>query len=165
MEEDAVRKEDTPYKIIEANAISNEVRKLFYDDASRMEFKGKTVAGVEIVFVFPQNHIISQACSLIKSYSNNIAKYNALLISLKIARQLGVNYIEVYGDFQLIVNQVKGEYKIKNKNHTSYYQAVTKIIDSFDGFYSHVPRYKITMQIYSLLWQLTWLCLKILASA
>ena len=39
--------------------------------------------------------------------SNNVTKYNALLIGLQLAHEMGVRYLEAYGDSKLIVNRLK----------------------------------------------------------
>ena len=39
-----------------------------------------------------------------------MAEYNALLIGLQLTHEMGVPYLEAYGDSKLIINQVKGEY-------------------------------------------------------
>jgi len=62
-----------------------------------------------VVFVSPENHVLSCAFSLMESCSNNVAEYNALLIGLHLAQQMRVQYLEAYGDSKLIINQVKGE--------------------------------------------------------
>ncbi|XP_020272394.1 uncharacterized protein LOC109847573 [Asparagus officinalis] len=64
-----------------------------------------------------------------------MAKYNALLISFDIAKQLGVKYLEAYGDSQLIVNQIKGEYEVRNEDLIPYHTAAIVLTNSFEGFY------------------------------
>jgi len=66
--------------------------------------KGKIVTGVGVIFVSPENHILLRAFLLMESYSNNVAEYNALLIGLQLAQQMGVLYLESYGDSKLIIN-------------------------------------------------------------
>jgi len=39
-------------------------------------------------------------------------KYNALLIGIQIADEIGIKNLEAYGDSKLIVNQVCGEYEV-----------------------------------------------------
>lgn len=39
---------------------------------------------------------------------NNEAKYEALIVGLRIAKRIGVASLELYCDSQLVVNQVKG---------------------------------------------------------
>ncbi|XP_073098830.1 uncharacterized protein [Elaeis guineensis] len=44
--------------------------------------------------------------------SNNQAKYEALLVGLKIAKELEIYSLKVFTDSQLIVGQIKGEFEI-----------------------------------------------------
>ena len=74
-----------------------------------------------------------------ESYSNNVAEYNALLIGLQLIQQMGVWYLEAYGDSKLIINQFKREYEVRHKDLIPYHHAAIKLADSFDNFYiSHV---------------------------
>ena len=93
------------------------------------------------MFISPQNHILPRVFSLTKSCSNNVTEYNALLISLQLAHEMGVRYFEVYGDSKLIVNKVKGEYEVRHEDLVPYYHAVIKIANLFDRFYiGHVSQ-------------------------
>jgi len=114
---------------------------MFFDRASRIGPKGKIIAGVGVVFISPQNHVLHRAFSLMESCSNNVAEYNALLIGLQLAHEMGVRYLEAYGDSKLIVNQVKGEYEVRHDDLIPYYHAVIEVANLFDGFYiGHVSR-------------------------
>jgi len=54
---------------------------------------------------------------------------------------MGVRYLEAYGDSKLIIYQVKGEYEVRHGDLISYYHAVIKMANLFDGFYiGHVSR-------------------------
>jgi len=55
---------------------------MFLDGASQIGPKGKIIARVGVVFIFPQNHVLPRAFSLTESCSNNVAEYNALIIGL-----------------------------------------------------------------------------------
>ena len=80
-----------------------------------------------------------------ESCSNNVAEYNALLIGLQLAHEMGVRYLETYGDSKLIINQVKGEYEVRHENLVPYHHAVIEMANSFDGFYiNHVSRFQNT---------------------
>ena len=102
---------------------SDDVWQLFFDGASRTEPNGKVVAGVKVVFISPENHFLPRAFSLTEPCSSNVAEYNALLIGLHLAQQMGVRYLEAYGDSKLIINQVKGEYKVYYKDLIPYHHA------------------------------------------
>jgi ribonuclease HI len=46
--------------------------------------------------------------------TNNVAEYTALVNGLRRAAELGVIEVEVVSDSELMVKQMRGEYKIKN---------------------------------------------------
>ena len=46
--------------------------------------------------------------------TNNVAEYSALLAGLARAAELGVDDLEVVSDSELMVKQMRGEYKVKN---------------------------------------------------
>jgi len=112
---------------------------MFFDRASRIGPKGKIIAGVGMVFVSPQNHVLSRAFSLTTPCSDNVAEYNPARF------RNGVRYLEAYGDSKLIVNQVKGEYEVRHEDLVPYFHAIIEMANSFDGFYIvHVSRLQIT---------------------
>ncbi len=47
--------------------------------------------------------------------TNNVAEYRALLAGLERAVELGVDELEVVSDSELLVKQMRGEYKVKNE--------------------------------------------------
>jgi len=113
--------EDILDEVIEANVtLGDDVWQMFLDGASRTGPTYKIIARVGVVFVTSENHILPCAFSLTKSCSNNIAEYNTLLIGLHLALQMGVQYLEAYGDSKLIVNQVNGEYEVRHEDLIPY---------------------------------------------
>jgi ribonuclease HI len=51
---------------------------------------------------------------LIGVATNNVAEYRALVAGLAKAAELGIDELEVVSDSELLVKQMRGEYKIKN---------------------------------------------------
>ena len=47
--------------------------------------------------------------------TNNVAEYRALLAGLQSALERGVEQLEVVSDSELLVRQMRGEYKVKNE--------------------------------------------------
>ena len=47
--------------------------------------------------------------------TNNVAEYSALVAGLGRAAEAGVTDLEVVSDSELVVKQMRGEYKVKNK--------------------------------------------------
>ena len=77
-----------------------------------MNPEGNIVVGVGVILISPHNYLIPHAFSLTELCSNNISEYNALLIGMQLAEEIGVKNLEAYGNSKLIVNQVRGEYKV-----------------------------------------------------
>jgi len=94
---------------------SDGIWQMFFDGASRIGSKGKIVTEMGVIFVSPENHVLSSAFSLTEPYSNNVAEYNALLIDHQLAQQMGVQYLEAYGNSKFIINQVKCKYEVRHE--------------------------------------------------
>jgi len=128
--------EDIPDEVIEANMTSSDdVWKMFFDVALKICPKAKIIVRVGVVFVSSNDHVLTLAFSLTKPYSNNMAEYNALLIGLQLTQQMEVKYLEAYGDSKLIINQIKGEYKVRHEDLISYHNAAIQLVNTFDGLY------------------------------
>ena len=75
--------------------------------------------------------------------SNNEAEYEALLYGLRMAISLGVRCLMVYGDSDLVVNQVMKEWDVRSPAMTGYCNAVRKLEKKFEGLeLHHIPRLK-----------------------
>jgi ribonuclease HI len=47
--------------------------------------------------------------------TNNVAEYSALIAGLEAALERGITELEVVSDSELVVKQMRGEYKVKNE--------------------------------------------------
>ena len=63
--------------------------------------------------------------------TNNQAEYRAVLFALERAKELEVEEIEFRLDSLLVVNQMKGIYKVKNKDLAVVYEQIKKLITDF----------------------------------
>ncbi|CAN6543126.1 unnamed protein product [Malus baccata var. baccata] len=63
-----------------------------------------------------------------KETTNNRAEYEALIIGLEILIELGVTEVEVFGDSELVINQLNGKYKCRNITMAGYYLAATQLL-------------------------------------
>jgi ribonuclease HI len=52
--------------------------------------------------------------------SNNVAEYEALVHRLKMAKEIGIWRILCFGDSDLVVHQVSGDWDAKDANMASY---------------------------------------------
>lgn len=66
--------------------------------------------------------------------TNNWAKYEVLILGLDILLEMGASIIEVCGDFDLGVQQVRGEYKCSNLRLIKYVSTIIRLLGKFDVF-------------------------------
>ncbi len=73
--------------------------------------------------------------------TNNVAEYRALLLGIERARKLGASEVELVGDSELVVKQVKGEYRVKDPGLRPLHAEVRPALDGFDRWsIRHVRR-------------------------
>ena len=72
--------------------------------------------------------------------TNNQAEYQALIEVLKDAETLKIEKIKIFLDSELIVKQVKGEYRVKNQDLFSLFLQVKKLLENFSWSIQHIPR-------------------------
>ncbi|XP_074301034.1 uncharacterized protein LOC141632380 [Silene latifolia] len=109
---------------------------MYFDGAARQDG-----AGAGVVFVTPQNHIMPYAFTLTQLCTNNMAEYQALILGLQMAIEIGVRDMDIYGDSKLVVNQVLGEYEVKKEDLIPYHQRALQLLNQLDDIHvGHVPR-------------------------
>ncbi len=73
--------------------------------------------------------------------TNNVAEYRALLLGIERAAALGASELELVGDSELVVRQVKGEYKVKDANLRELHAEVKRALGDFESWsIRHVRR-------------------------
>jgi ribonuclease HI len=78
---------------------------------------------------------------LIGRATNNVAEYRALLLGIARAKELGATELELIGDSELIVRQVRGEYRVKDAGLRPLHAQVRDALEGFDQWtIRHVRR-------------------------
>ena len=73
--------------------------------------------------------------------TNNVAEYSALVAGLRGAAVAGVSELEVRSDSELMVKQMRGEYRVKNRDlQTLFLDASRAARDVGSVTYTHVRR-------------------------
>ena len=73
--------------------------------------------------------------------TNNVAEYYALIAALDYAAASGIRRLRVYSDSQLIVNQIKGLYKVKHPDLRPLHERARKQAATLESFaIQYVPR-------------------------
>jgi ribonuclease HI len=73
--------------------------------------------------------------------TNNVAEYRALLLGIELARAQGAREVDLVGDSELVVKQVRGEYKVKDAALRELHAAVRRALRDFEAWsIRHVRR-------------------------
>jgi ribonuclease HI len=73
--------------------------------------------------------------------TNNVAEYSALVAGLRRAVEAGVDELEVVSDSELMVKQMRGEYRVKNKDLQWYSLEAARLARELGEVrYTHVRR-------------------------
>lgn len=86
--------------------------RLMFDGGSR---GNPGICGAGAVLYKNDKEIWSASEMVSKHNTNNFAEYKALLLGLHKAVELNINTLHVQGDSQLILNQVYGNWNVKNE--------------------------------------------------
>lgn len=111
---------------------------LTFDGASRGN-PGRCGAGYVI---WKNNEIFHEDKHYVSNNNtNNFAEYTALLIGLVKCNALKIKKIIIKGDSNLVVKQIKKEYKIQSENLITLFNKVNDELDKFDEYeIYHIPR-------------------------
>jgi formyltetrahydrofolate-dependent phosphoribosylglycinamide formyltransferase len=86
--------------------------------------------------------IVARAFFLGKA-TNNVAEYTALIKALEEAAGLGARRVAIRSDSELMVRQVKGEYKVKNQGLSELYAQAMQLLAGFASWrIEHIYREK-----------------------
>lgn len=91
------------------------------------------IAGGGVVIYKNKEEIISGCIPLSQSMTNNQAEYLALKEGLLLAFNEGYTEITVQGDSMLVVNQVNGLWKVKNKELKIIHTEIVNLIKCFEN--------------------------------
>jgi len=70
-----------------------------------------------------------------------VAWYQALILGLQIAIEMGINDLDVYGDLQLVINQLLKEFRVKKDDLVPYQKHALPLLDRLETVkLEHVPR-------------------------
>ena len=98
-------------------------------------------AAAAAVATTPDGEVIERRGERLGEATNNVAEYRAVLLGIDLARELGASELELVGDSELIVRQIKGEYKVKDPGLKPLSSEVRQALESFDSWsIRHVRR-------------------------
>lgn len=118
-----------------SNELKNEDKKTSYDkltgfsDGGSRGNPGPAASGY--VLIDTTNSIVAEGGAFLGIATNNIAEYQALVLALEKALELGASELDMRLDSQLVVNQINGLYKVKHKNILPIYERSIDLMRRF----------------------------------
>lgn len=95
----------------------------------------------DLRFTISESKVVKEGRKYIGIATNNVAEYSALIAGLEGCAELGARQVEVKMDSELVVKQLKGEYRIKDKTLFDLASKVKELESSFKKItYKHIPR-------------------------
>lgn len=127
-----------PQKPAEKTTVTAREIKLYGDGGSRGN-PGPSASGY-VLYDMEGNELVRSGAYL-GITTNNQAEYLSLKLGLEHAVKLGAHTVHVHMDSLLVVNQMLGKFKVKNRDLWPIYTAVQEILPKFKKVtFVHVPR-------------------------
>ena len=110
---------------------------MYFDGSS-----SKEGAGAGVVLISGGGEIISLMYKLEFKITNNTAEYEALILGLRVAKDLDIQEVVVFGDLELVIQQAKNIYQLKQHLLKVYINEGWDLIDNFFSYFNttFVPR-------------------------
>lgn len=131
-------------EIIET-VVNNDVEKssdekvIVYSDGGSRGNPGPSACGY--VVINAAQEVIEQGGEYLGITTNNQAEYHGVRLGLEKARTLGYKQVDFKIDSMLVVNQMNGTYKIKNRELWPIHERIRELMTHFDKVsFTHVRR-------------------------
>jgi ribonuclease HI len=122
----------TPPRALNAEAV------LWTDGAAR---GNPGPAGIGAILKSPSGDVLYTASEFLGHTTNNVAEYKAVLIGLAGALAQGIEHIEVRADSELLIKQLRGEYRVKSPGLRPLFDEARRLIARFKSVtLTHIRR-------------------------
>lgn len=112
---------------------------IIYADGGSRGNPGPSACGF---IIYDENHnVLINRGVYLGVTTNNQAEYTALKLALEEARSLSARVVHVYMDSMLVINQMRGIFKVKNRDLWPIHDAVKQLCTGFEKVdFTQVPR-------------------------
>jgi ribonuclease HI len=97
-----------------------------YFDGASLGNPGKM--GIGFALLDSRGEAVYKGSEYIGVGTNNEAEYKALTSLIKVAVENGIQNINIFGDSQLVIKQVKGEWKVKAENLRPFFREARELL-------------------------------------
>ncbi len=112
---------------------------LIYTDGASSGNPGHS--GIGIIIYDKDDRVVGRISSYIGINTNNFAEYTALIRALKIAIYYKTKDLKIRTDSELMVKQIKGDYKVTSDNIKPLYEEAVMLKKKVNSFrIEHIPR-------------------------
>lgn len=132
---------DQSLKVVKANDVkvaSNNAVTIFTDGGSRGN-PGPSAAGY--IILSAEQEVIAEGGEYLGITTNNQAEYQGVRLGLEKALEMKFKRVDFKIDSMLVVNQMKGYYKIKNRELWPVHERIRELMKNFEKVtFNHVQR-------------------------
>src|SRR5690349_15684640 len=98
-------------------------------------------ASYGVVIRDPRGEVIAKLKKYIGRTTNNVAEYYGLIAALDYAQQHNIRVLRIESDSELLVRQMRGQYKVKSAELRPLFERAKKMSGALDSFrIEHVYR-------------------------
>lgn len=113
---------------------------LSYTDGGARGNPGPAGAGA-VLYDAESDELLAEISEYLGEQTNNVAEYEALLMALQRAQELGAESVHCKLDSELIVKQMNGEYRVKNLVLQKYFVKIWNLRQQFQSVtFEHIRR-------------------------
>lgn len=111
---------------------------VYVDGASRGN-PGPSGIGYEIVD--ENGNVMASGGKFIGFATSRVAEYYGLKLGIEKALELGLKSVRFVGDNLMMINQMKGIYKVKNQDLIPIYDSIQELLQNFEAYaFLHIKR-------------------------
>lgn len=98
-------------------------------------------AGIGVVLEDPSGEVVAELSEGIGWATNNVAEYQGLIAGLKLALSQDVHRLDVFMDSLLVIEQMKGKYRVKHPGLKPLHASARELAVKFERVrFNSVPR-------------------------
>lgn len=98
-------------------------------------------AGIGAVIADTQGRTVKELRRFLGMATNNVAEYQAVIFALEKAWHLGAAKVRVYLDSELVVRQLRGEYRVREAHLQALHRQAMETLNHFSQYSIHnIPR-------------------------
>lgn len=119
---------------------------IYFDGGCHPKNPGGTATYGAVIAALPDGRILERLKGVVldgEGATNNLAEYQAMIVGMKKAIELGIKKVLIRGDSELIIRQVKGVYACKSEHLRVQRDLARKLLTQFESYLIEwIPRDK-----------------------